>query len=113
MSFLKSFSLAILATFFLTYVFGMTLFELTNVHVMMDGEAIEPIKVIGISALVVVLLLVITLTLVLSVFGGLMFIALISLGCIAMLFLGVFWPILLIAIVIWVLSRNKKTREYA
>ena len=42
MSFLKSLTLAILATLFLTYVFGVGLLELMNVNVMMDGEAIEP-----------------------------------------------------------------------
>ena len=118
MSFFKSLTLAILATIFLTYVFGVGMLELMNLHVMMDGEVIEPLKAIGVSALVVVLLVVIALAIVLSVFGSLIFIALVLFGSIAMVAVGVFWPILLMAVVIWLFtrnnsSRNKNTKQYA
>jgi hypothetical protein len=113
MSFFKSLTLAILATIFLTYVFGVGMLELTNIHVMMDGEIIEPLKAIGVSALVVVLLVVVALAIVLSVFGSLIFIALVLFGSIAMVTVGVFWPILLMAIVIWLFSRDKNTKRYA
>lgn len=113
MSFLKSLTLAIFATIFLTYVFGVGMLELMNLHVIMDGEVIEPIKAIGVSALVVVLLVVIALAIVLSVFGSLIFIALMLFGSIAMVTVGIFWPILLMAVVIWLFSRNKNTTQYA
>jgi len=113
MSFLKSLTLAIIATLFLTYVFGAGLLELMNINVMMDGEVVEPLKAIGVSALIVVVLVVISLAIILSVFGGLIFIGLILLGSIAMLTLGVFWPIVLMAVVIWLFSRNKSTKQYA
>ncbi len=113
MSFFKSLILAIFATIFLTYVFGVGMLELMNLHVMMDGEVIEPIKAIGVSALVVVLLVVIALAIILSVFGSLIFIGLILFGSIAMVTLGVFWPILLMAVVIWLFSRNKQPKQYA
>lgn len=113
MTFLKSLLLAILATIFLTYVFGTGMLELLNLDVMMDGEVVEPIKAIGVSALVVVLLVVIALGIVLSVFGGLIFIGLILFGSIAMVTVGVFWPILLMAVAIWLLSRDKNKRQYA
>lgn len=113
MSFFKSLILAIFATIFLTYVFGVGMLELTNVHVMMDGEVIEPLKAIGVSALIVVLLVVIALAIVLSVFGSLIFIGLIIFGSIAMLTVGIFWPILFMAVVIWLFSRNKNTKQYA
>lgn len=112
MSFFKSLTLAILATIFLTYVFGVGMLELMNLHVMMDGEVIEPLKAIGVSALVVVLLVVIALAIVLSVFGSLIFIGLVLFGSIAMVTVGVFWPILLMAVVIWLFSRNKPARQY-
>jgi len=113
MSFFKSLMLAVLATIFLTYVFGVGMLELMNLHVMLDGEVIEPLKAIGVSALVVVILVVIALAIVLSVFGSLIFIGLILFGSIAMVTLGVFWPILLMAVVIWLFSRNKQPRQYA
>jgi len=113
MSFFKSLILAILATIFLTYVFGVGMVELMNLHVMMDGEVIEPLKAISVSALVIVLLVIIALAIVLSVFGSLLFISLILFGSIAMVAIGVFWPIVLIALVIWLFSRNKNTKQYA
>ncbi|WP_057832878.1 hypothetical protein [Colwellia sp. TT2012] len=113
MSFFKSLILAIVATIFLTYVFGVGMLEMMNVHVMMDGEVIEPLKAIGVSALVVVLIVVIALAIVLSVFGSLIFICLVLCGSIAMVTIGVFWPILLMAVVIWLFSGNKDTKRYA
>ncbi|MBU2871011.1 hypothetical protein [Colwellia sp. E2M01] len=107
MSFIKSLCLAILATLFLTYVFGASLLEWTNLQISMNGEAIEPIKAIGFSALITVLLVVSALVIVLSVFGGIVFIGLIIVGSIAMFTLGVFWPVFLIALVIWLLTSNK------
>jgi hypothetical protein len=113
LSFFKSLILAILATIFLTYVFGVGMLEIINLNVMIDGEVIEPLKAIGVSALVVMLLVIIALAMVLSVFGSLLFISLILLGSIAMVAIGVFWPIVLIALVIWLFSRNKNTKRYA
>jgi pilus assembly protein TadC len=113
MSFFKSLTLAILATVFLTYVFGVGMLELMNLDVVIDGETIEPLKAIGVSALIVVLLVVIALTIVLSVFGSLIFIGLVLFGSIAMVAVGVFWPIFLIAVIIWLFSRNKNDKQYA
>ncbi len=113
MSFFKSLTLAILATIFLTYVFGVGMLELMDMHVMIDGEVMEPLKAIGVSALVVVLLVVIALAIVLSVFGSLIFIGLVLFGSIAMVTVGVFWPILIVAAVIWLVSGKKTTKQYA
>ena len=113
MSFFKSFLLAILATVFLTYVFGTSMVEIMNLHVMIDGEALAPLTAIGFSALVVAIMVVVALTIVLSMFGGLIFLALLVVGGIGMAFIGVFWPVLLIAVVIWLFSRNNQVREFA
>jgi hypothetical protein len=113
MSFLKSLSLAILATIFLTYVFGTSMLALMDLNIMLDGEAIEPLKAIGVSALVVVLLVVIAPAIVLSVFGSLIFIGLVLFGSIAMVTIGIFWPILIVAAVIWLVSGEKTTKRYA
>jgi hypothetical protein len=90
MSFLKSLTLAIIATIFLTYVFGVSLLELVDINVTIDGEMIEPLKAIGVSALIVVILVVIALAIVLSVFGSLIFLGLILFGSVAMVTVGVF-----------------------
>jgi len=108
MSFFKSLVLAIFATLFLTYVLGISLIEMLNIDVYMDNELMEPLKAIGVSALVTVFLVLAALAIVLSVFGSVIFITLLVFGGIAMVMVGVFWPVLLIAAVIWLLAGNNK-----
>lgn len=108
MSFFKSLCLAIFATIFLTYALGVSFMELLDVDIYMDAEVVEPLKAISFSALVVVLLVLVALAIAMSVFGTLIFIAMLVLGGGAMLLLGVFWPIFLIAFVIWLLARDKR-----
>jgi len=108
MSFFKSFLLAIIATLFLTYVFGVSFIELLDVDVYMGDKLIEPIKAISISALVVVSLVLVALAIMLSVFGSIIFVSMLLLGGLAMVMVGVFWPIFIIAGVIWLVSRDTK-----
>jgi hypothetical protein len=112
MSFFKSLLLAIFATLFLTYALGTSFLELLDINVYMDGELIEPLKAIGVSAVATVILMLIALAIVLSVFGSFIFISLLVLGAVAMVAIGVFWPVLLIAVVIWLVTRDKaNTKE--
>lgn len=108
MSFFKSLLLAVFATLFLTYVLGASFLELFDINVYMGGELIEPLKAISASALATVILVLIALAIVLSVFGTLIFVGLLIIGSIIMATIGVFWPVLLIAAVIWLVFRNKK-----
>lgn len=112
MTFFKSLLLAIFATLFLTYVLGVSFLELLDVNVYMDGELIEPLKAIGVSAVATVILVLIALAIVLSVFGSLIFIGLLIAGSLAMVAVGVFWPVLLIAVIIWLVTRNKSKKQY-
>jgi hypothetical protein len=59
------------------------------------------------------LLVVLALAIVLSVFGSLIFVGLVLVGSIAMVTLGIFWPILLVAAAIWLVSGGKTTKQYA
>jgi antibiotic biosynthesis monooxygenase (ABM) superfamily enzyme len=86
---------------------------LMDLNIMLDGEAIEPFKAIGFAALVVMLLVVLALAIVLSVFGSLIFFGLVLVGSIAMVTLGIFWPILLVAAAIWLVIGGKTTKQYA
>ena len=109
MSFFKSLFLAVLATLFLTYVLGVSFIELLDVDIYINEQLIEPLKAISFSALVVVLIVLAALAIALSVFGSLIFVALLVLGAGALVLLGVFWPILLIAGVIWLVTRDNRT----
>ena len=111
MTFFKSLLLAIFATLFLTYALGISFLELLDVDVYMDGELIEPLKAISVSAVATVMLVMVALAIVLSVFGSFILISLLVLGSVAMVAIGVFWPVLLAAIVIWLVTRNKETAK--
>lgn len=114
MSFFKSFILAICATIFLTYVLGSGFMSLFDINVMIDDHHLEPLQAISISALVVVAMILIALAIILSVFGGVIFLTIMIFGSIAMALLGVFWPVILVACVIYAMTRDKqpKMNEY-
>jgi len=109
MSFFKSFLLAILATIFLTYALGMSFLEFFDLDVMINDEHLAPLKAISVSAMVVLVLMLVALAIVLSVFGGFIFIAVMVIGSIAMAVIGVFWPVLLVALAIYLIAREKKS----
>ena len=112
MTFFKSLLLALFATLFLTYILGASFLELLDINVYMDGQLIEPLKAIGVSALATIILVLIALAIVLSVFGSLIFIGILIAGSILMVAIGVFWPVLLIAVIIWLVTRNKSQIQY-
>lgn len=111
MTFIKSLLLAIIATLFLTYVLGTSFLELFDINVYMDGESVEPLKAIGASAVASVILVLIALAIVLSVFGSVIFIGLLIAGSLVMVAIGILWPVLLIALAIWLLTRTKHNKE--
>lgn len=111
MSFFKSLFLAIVATLFLTYVLGTSLIEFFDIDIYMGETLIEPLKAISISALVVVLLVIVALAIILSVFGTIIFVGLLITGALAMVMIGVFWPILLAVGVIWLIVRDKPSKQ--
>ena len=108
MSFFKSLMLAIFATLFLTYVLGISFIEIFNVDLYVGEELIEPLKAISVSALVMVILVLAAFAIVLSVFGSIIFIGMMIFGALAMVMIGVFWPVFFIAIVIWLMVRDQK-----
>ena len=61
MTFVKSLMLALFATLFLTYVLGVSVIEMLNVDVYVDNQLMAPLKAIGVSALVAVLLVLVAL----------------------------------------------------
>lgn len=112
MTFFKSLLLALFATLFLTYVFGIGFLEMLDITVYMNGEVIEPLKAIGVSAVVTVILVLIALAIILSVFGSLIFVGLLVIGSVFMVTIGIFWPVFLIAVIIWLVTRNKAEIQY-
>jgi hypothetical protein len=100
--------LALIATVFLTYVLGISFIEMFNVDLYMEDNLVEPLKAVSVSALLVVIVVLAALAIVLSVFGSLIFIGLLICGAFAMVMLGIFWPVIFIAVIIWLLGKDKK-----
>jgi hypothetical protein len=108
MSFFKSLMLAILATLFLTYVLGISFMEMFNVDLYVGEKLIDPIKAISVSALIMVILVIVALAIVLSVFGSIIFVCMIVFGTLAMVMIGIFWPIIFMAFIIWLMVRDNR-----
>ncbi len=106
MSFFKSFLLAIVATLALTYIFGVSLMEWFDIRIYLDDEYVQPIKAISLSALVSVVFVIAAIAIVLSVFGGIIFAFMLAAGALMLVSVGVFWPVFLIAIIIWLCCRE-------
>ena len=112
MSFFKALILAIIATVFLTYILGASFLSLFDFQVYVNNDIVEPMKAIGISAAVTVALVLIALAVVLSVFGSIIFVGILIACGIVMAVIGVFWPILFVALVIWLATRKKEKIQY-
>ena len=111
MSFFKSLVLAIIATLVLTYALGISVLEIFDVDMYMGDELVEPLAAISVSALVAVLLVVVSLAIVLSVFGTVIFAVMLVIGGLALVTIGAFWPIILIAGIIYLMTKEKKQPE--
>jgi hypothetical protein len=108
MSFIKSLMLAIFATFFLTYILGISFIEMFNVDLYVGEELIGPLKAISVSAIIMVIIVLLAFAIVMSVFGSLIFIGIMAFGALAMVMIGIFWPVIFFAFVIWLMVRDKK-----
>jgi|GEM_PF-641239 len=111
MTFFKSLILAIIATIFLTYMFETSIVELLNVDLYINDKLIEPITDFGISAFIVALITIVTLVIVLSVFGSLFFVGILGVGAIILSLIGLIWPMVLAAFIIWLVTKNSSNNH--
>jgi len=115
MSFIKSLILAIAATFLLTYFLGASFLEMLGIEVANDisfkHELTESFKAISLSALAAIVIFAVAVTLFLGVFGTVILVAMLVIGAVLMFMLGAFWPICLLALVIWLMTRDSKRHE--
>jgi hypothetical protein len=78
-----------------------------NVDLYVGDKLIEPLKAISVSALIMVTLIILAFAIVMCDFGSLIFIGIMIFGALAMVIIGIFGPIIFIALVIWLLFRDK------
>jgi len=111
MSLFKSLLLAILATLLLTYMFGYSVMQFFDIDIYMNHQVVEPLKAISVSALIAVIVVLVAVAIIVSVFGSIIFVGMLVFGCIIMAVIGVFWPIFLMALIIWLIARDKKSHR--
>lgn len=111
MSFFKSLLLAIIATVFLTYVLGASVFELLDLDIYIEDSLVEPMQALSISALVMLFLVLAAIAIVLSVFGTVIFLVMMVVGAAAMMTIGVFWPIFVVAFLIWWMTKEQRQTQ--
>ena len=111
MNVLKSLLLAMLIVALIACTLGTGVFDLSNIHIVINNHHLEPFYTIILSVLAAVVIIIAGLAFVMSIIGGLLFITLLVCCSIFLWLLGVFWPIVLVAVVIWLCS-SKKTVHY-
>jgi uncharacterized membrane protein (UPF0182 family) len=111
MNVLKSLLLAMLLVALLVYTVGAGVFDVSNIQVMINNQHLEPLTTVILSALAAMVIIIAGLAFILSFIGGLLFVTLVICCSIFLWLLGVFWPIVLVAFVIWLCS-SKKTFHY-
>ena len=104
MSLGKTILLAVTTTLLLTYILGVGVKEFFDIDIYINNQVVEPLKAISLTALFSVFIVLVTMFVVLSIFGGFILIILAVLGGVLMTVVGVFWPILLIALAIGLYS---------
>lgn len=106
---LKNLLLAVLIAVVLTYSVGMIATQWLDLRVQVDQHWIEPFMTILIVTMVVAVLVVVGFVVALSVIGAIVFA--ICAGIFAIFIAGVsaFWPILLFALVVYYLVKDKNT----
>jgi hypothetical protein len=92
----------------MSYVLGISFIEMFNVDLYVGEELITPLKAISVSAMIMVVIVIMAFAIVMSVFGSLIFIGMMIFGALAMVMIGVFWPVIFIAFIIWLMVRDKK-----
>jgi hypothetical protein len=99
--------LALLATAFITFALGFGFLQWLDIDIMSNGHMVEPLQAIIVSTVIVLAIVLVAAAIILSVFGSVLFVLLMIIGSLAMAFVGMFWPILIAVIAIWLVLRDK------
>ena len=110
MTFVKSLMLAVIITLLLTYLLGASILNWLDIDIIMHNQVVESMQAISISVVITVILVVLLLALVFSIFGLMMFVAMLGAGAVFMLSLSFLWPVFLIMLVVWLVSDKPAKR---
>lgn len=108
MSIIKATLIAIIATLMLTYFFGASVTYWFTGSYEPYNNFVEHVSQVNKTALLSIIMVFIALFVALLLFGALLAVVLTIFVVIALAILGVFWPVLLVAVVIYLLCRKPK-----
>ncbi|MDN3653774.1 hypothetical protein QWY77_13595 [Thalassotalea ponticola] len=109
MNFFKALALAIVATVVITWALGTSLIELFNISLYVDQQVVSSWAAVSVAALVAVVVALVTAAILVSVFSLVIFLLLALFVGLAVMGLGVFWPVLLLAFIVYLLSSNRSS----
>ncbi|WP_233267361.1 hypothetical protein [Paraglaciecola sp. L3A3] len=109
---MKNLILAILIAIVLTSCFGMLANEWFNWNMSFDNKNLEPLAAVLAITGVIVLLVVVGFIVAISLFGAIFLALLAATIGLFVAGLSVFWPAILLAIIIFLLVKDKKTPAY-
>lgn len=112
MAFFKALIIAILVTLFITYFLGTSILDFIEYGTLSHASWLESMKTINLSALATLSIIVLVSFALLTVFGTIILLVALCLGAIILFMLGAFWPLILIACVLYYLCRDKRDDDY-
>ena len=110
MSFIKSLLIAVLATVLITYFLGTTLLELLGIQLEQFETWRVSMEAINMSALGGIAIALVIALVLFTVFGVFILVFTLILSCIAFAIVGAFWPMIIVAMLIYFICRNKTPR---
>lgn len=111
MSFFKALITAILVTLLVTYFLGSSILQFFDVNIAHSSWQ-ESIEAINVSAVFALFVLFLGSFIILTVFGTVILLVTLFFLVIFGFVLGTFWPIILVAFVLYYLCRDKKSDDY-
>ena len=112
MAFVKALIIAILVTLLITYFLGSSIFNVIGYGVAEHASWLESMKAINLSALAALFFIIVASVVVFAVFGTIIFIIGLVFLAIVLAILGAFWPVVLVACLLYFLCRDKSRDDY-
>lgn len=105
---MKNAALAIVIAVLLTYAFGNLFSDWWGIHLMMGDEMLTPFENFAAASAVGIVFVIIGIIVAFSLFGALALAAVAGIAALLVAGVAAFWPILLVGLVVWLVSRSKK-----
>lgn len=105
---MKNAALAVVIAVLLTYAFGNLFSNWWGIHLMMGDEMLTPFENFAAASAVGIVFVIIGIIVAFSLFGALALAAVAGIAALLVAGVAAFWPIILIVLAVWLVSRSKR-----